>query len=239
MNEIETQEKIAELREQFRELGVFSDDSSVREKAIAALAKDVQEDAKIFLKRIQNAKLLQVVLMSDLKEVSVELHKNFNNQFWRRTAIRAFAAAVDGIVFCLKELTHASAGFNKFELNDDENKFLLEGKANLQIGERSKHLVFKDNFKQTFRLFAQVNNFQCPTDFNQDGFSSLCETFELRHQLMHPKSFLTFCVTDEQANRTGKAGGWLYNEIQKLFEACNKKIHSNIETILNKQSNEI
>jgi hypothetical protein len=180
---------------------------------------------------MKKTNLLLTVVMSDLQRVSMESRNNFDDQFRRRTAIRAFAAAVDGSVFCLKELTHAAAGLKKFQLKEEEDKFLLDEKID------GKHyLGFKENLKRTFQLFAQIMNFPCPTNFDRHEFSALCETFKLRHQLMHPKSFLTFCVTDDQAKQAGEAAEWLHNEIQKLFDSCNEKINSNIEKEL-KQSN--
>lgn len=236
MNEDEIQKRIAELRQQFNELGVFSDDSSMREQGISLLSKEVQEGAQIFLKNAALARLLQDTLMADLRRTTEGLKKNKADQFWRRIAIRTLAATVDGVVYCLKELTYSSAGLTAFPLDNDESKFLLERKAKLQIGEKPKNAGFKDNLKRTFKLFAKVHGFECATDFGQDGFVALSDTFELRHGLMHPKSFMTFCVTDEQAKRAGKGEEWLSDEIQKLFDACNKKINSNVETILKKSS---
>jgi hypothetical protein len=239
MSDNKTQKQIAELKEKFGELHIFSDDSSVRAEAISALPKGIQENARKLAERSVNAGRLLEILMADLRRSSEELRKNYEDQFWRRIAIRAMAAAVDGIIFSLKEMAHSSAELNGLQLSDDDNKFLLERKAKLRKGGKPKFFSFKDNFKQTFKLYAKLPGFPCPTDFSQDGFAALCDTYDLRHRLMHPKSFMTFCVTTEETRRAGKAVDWLDAEVQKLIGAHNQKLISNVETILNKQSSEV
>jgi hypothetical protein len=51
---------------------------------------------------------------------------------------------------------------------------------------------------------------------------------------MHPKSFETFCVTTEQTKRAGIAIKWLYDELNRLIDACSSQLQRNIENILDK-----
>jgi hypothetical protein len=101
-------------------------------------------------------------------------------------------------------------------MDEDELEFLREQSISAQP-KRVRLPPFRDNLKRTFKLFAKVCGVPCPTDFSQRGFEALCETFELRHRVTHPKSFMTFCIRDEEKARAGLAIDWLSEELDRLF----------------------
>jgi hypothetical protein len=157
--------------------------------------------------------------MADLGSASGELRKNYASQFWRRTAIRSLAATVDGIVFSLKRLALATAGLIRTELKAEELDFLREQQIS-PTGGKVRLPGFRDNFKRTFKIFARVHRISCSTDFGQKGFEELCQTFEIRHRVTHPKSSVTFCVQDNETKRADKAIEWLSCELQRLLGDC-------------------
>ena len=223
MDKMNSKPDISELRRHINELPLDSDDHSLREQAIAQLPKEIQEGARKLVESRKNANVLLDAMIVDLGRASVELKKNYEDQFWRRTAIRTLAATVDGIIFTLKELTHISGEFAGFKFNDSEIEFLRERKFDPGQG-KPRLPGFKDNIKGTFELFAKAHNFSFSTDFGTEGFSALRDTYELRHGLMHPKSFETFCVTTEQTKRAGIAIKWLYDELNRLIDACSSQL---------------
>jgi len=220
---------IAETTEKLRSLNLFSDDSTVREAAISLLPKNAQEQIRKFLTRSVYANKLKEILMADLCRSGQELRKNRDDQFWLRITVRTLAATIDGIIFILKEMAHSSAEFNGLKLNDDDEKFLLERKAPLPKGEKPKFKSFNENFKETFKIYARLAGFPCPTDFNHGGYAALCEIYELRHHITHPKSFMKFCVSPEETQKMMKAAAWLDVEITRLIDGHNQKLVSNIE----------
>jgi hypothetical protein len=113
------------------------------------------------------------------------------------------------------------AGFN---FTDDGKFFLSEEEPKSKGGKKLKLPPFRDNIKQTFKLFGKIYRIPCPTDFGQDGFEALCETYELRHRLIHPKSYMTFCVTDEEKQKFAEAIGWLDREIRKLLDTSSESL---------------
>jgi len=228
MGEKAHEKKIAELKEKIASFDLFSPDTQVRERGISMLPKETQKQTREFVKRSVNSMRLVSILIMDLGRASAGLRENYHDQFWRRTSIRALAATVEGIIYTLKDMAHASAEINGVSLSAEDNKFLLERKA-LVHGEKPKFLPFKDNLKHTFNLYAKHSGFQCPVSFNDDGFTSLCETFFLRDQTMHPKSYETFSISTEQTKRAGKAIDWLNAAISNLMGAHNQKLTDNIE----------
>jgi hypothetical protein len=39
---------------------------------------------------------------------------------------------------------------------------------------------------------------------------------------MHPKSYVTFCVTDDEKQKCAEAAAWLHLELNRLLETCNQ-----------------
>ncbi|MGA2242511.1 MAG: hypothetical protein ABSH11_10820 [Verrucomicrobiota bacterium] len=203
---------------------VFSSDQDEREQVITLLDPKIQQDARNLIKVRRDFQLLIPVLMSDLGHASCEMNENPGDQFWRRMAIRALAATLDGMMFSLKQLTLGAGKMTGFTFSDEELFLLNEGKTESKGTKKGRLPGFRDNIKQTFKLFARVNRVPCPTDFGQSGFEALCETYELRHRLMHPKSFMNFCVNDEEKKKAGDAIRWLAEEGQKLLAASSQSL---------------
>ena len=209
MNQQHTERLLKEL---------FSGKSTLRERALLSVACEDRQGAREVVKVRQDFELLIQILYSDLGHASGEMRKNPSSQFWRREAIRILTATIDGIVFSLKKVTLAIAGMNKTMLSYDETEFLRE--RSLQDENKKVRLPpFRDNLKRLFKLFAKVQGMNCPTDFGGKGFDDLCQTYELRHRIMHPKSFLTYCVQDAERKRAGNAIDWLAQELQHLTKS--------------------
>ena len=154
------------------------------------------------------------------------MRKNPEDQFWRRTTIRALAATVDGIVYCLKQTALSTGEMSEYKFSDEELFLLSEEAVESKCGKKARLPGFRENIKQTFKLFAKVHKISCPTDFSHAGFKALCETYELRHRLMHPKSYFNFCVNDEEKRSAGEAVAWVNGEITRLLDACSRSFEN-------------
>ena len=202
--------------------------SDLRNRALRSVVPKDRERVREILKIRKDADLLIDVLFADLGTASRELRKNYTSQFWRRTAIRALAATVDGIIFSLKQLALATASLIGTSLDEKEREFLSERPISSKR-KKVRFLPFRDNLEQTFKLFAKVHGASCCADFADRGFDALCQTFELRHRVMHPKSFMTFGVRDIETRRAGEAIVWLHQELQRLLgashDALSKRTH--------------
>ena len=203
---------------------LFEGNHIEREQVISVQHPEMREQMRDLIKAKQNADKLFQILFSDLSHSSGEMKRNPGDQFWRRSTIRAFASALDGIIYCLKQTAITTATMAGFKFTDDELFFLSEEAPESKSGKKPRLPSFRENIKQTFKLFSKTCKISCPTDFGQDGFEALCETYELRHRLMHPKSYMTFCVTDAEKVRAGLAIGWLDSEIQKLLNESSNSL---------------
>jgi hypothetical protein len=196
-----------------------------REHIISLQPAAMREPMRKLFKAKVNADQLFSILFSDLSHASGEMKSHPGDQFWRRTTIRALAVTLDGIMFCLKDTTLATGSFAGYNFSDGEVEFLTETMQ--KSGKKPKFLPFRENLKETFKLFSKVHNARCGTDFQQDGFAALCETYELRNRLVHLKSAMTFYVSDKEKSKAGEAIKWLDAEIRNLFDACSRRYEQN------------
>jgi len=214
MNKKPTSAQEASLRK------LFYGNHIEREQVISIQRPEMQAHMRTLMKAKGNTDKLLGILFSDLANANGQMKANPSDQFWRRTTIRTLAATVDGIVFLLKQNALAVGPMNGIEFNEKELFFLTEESSQPPSERKSRLPGFRDNFKGTFKMFAKAYKVECPIDFGQNGFTAFCETYELRHRLMHPKSFMTCCVTDVEKQRAGDAIRWLDNETLNLFSAC-------------------
>jgi hypothetical protein len=164
-------------------------------------------------------KLLQI-MFSDLKRTTEAMKASPNDQYWRRAAIRDLVVTIDGIIYCLKQSTLPMAELNEVKFNSKDIAFLRERIEQNGQPAKTKFVKFRDNFKGTFKLMAEACKCACPTDFNDAGFAALCDTYELRHRLVHPKDFMTFCVSNVEKEKAAVAINWLSQEANRLFSTC-------------------
>jgi hypothetical protein len=190
-----------------------------REQVISIHPPEMRLKIRKFIKVRGDTDKLFDILLSDLARAGRMVREKADDQFLRRMTIRCFAAAVDGIIYGLKQTALASAEFSGRTFSDNE-LILLREEAIEPKGKRPPIPAFQKNIKQTFTLIAKAYGISCPTNFDQDGFSALCETYNLRNRLMHPKSFMTIGVTDEEKQRCSDAAAWLNLELNRLFETC-------------------
>jgi hypothetical protein len=197
-----------------------------REQVISIHNPIMQEQMRKLIKAKGNSEKLIGIMFSDLNHATSEMKAHPGDQFWRRTAIRTLAASLDGIIFSLKETALATGPMNGFSFDDEELFFLSEEAPETTAGKKPKLPGFRENLKRTFKLFSKIHKISCPADFNHAGFASLCETYELRHLLMHPKSYWTFAVNDEQKQKAAEGIHWLDVEIQRLLHSCDAALQN-------------
>jgi hypothetical protein len=207
---------------------LFSGVDELRERALLAVNPRDRDGIREAVKVREDGCALLEMLMADLGAASTELRNNYASQYWRRNAIRALAATVEGIVFSLKRLALATATVMEIKLEVEELEFLKE--ESTSIGKKARLPGFRDNLKRTFKLFAKICGTSCSTDFGQGGFNALCQTFELRHRVMHPKSSVAFYIEDDETKRAGEAIEWLSCELQRLIGGCEDSLGNHSPT---------
>jgi hypothetical protein len=80
---------------------LWSGNKNLRERALLLVDSKVREKVREVAVVRQDTQLLREVMFADLRHAAKQLENNFDDQFYRRTAIRTLAASVDGMVFVI------------------------------------------------------------------------------------------------------------------------------------------
>jgi hypothetical protein len=162
-------------------------------------------------------------LYVDLNFAFDEWRKDTKNQFWRRTLIRCILVVIEASVWNMKNMVLKLSEISGVQLTPKESLLAQELRTTTeddgQKGLAPKFLPFRDNIKETFKLFAKVH--RATYTLNADkGFDALCSTYELRNRLMHPKIPSDIPVSDDDVRQSQLGVKWLNDEYHTLLNAC-------------------
>ncbi len=167
------------------------------------------------------------VLDSDVKFAAVQWRKSQSDQFWRRTLVRCLCALAEGVLGLLKNLAPDSAKFFEVELTAKDIEVATERRNYIENGiQRSKpaFLKFSENLKETFKLFAKTHTVQFEIRYEEPGFKALCDTFDSRNKLMHPKGLFDLEVSDQAVDAADQGMKWFDSALSNLLQECGKKL---------------
>jgi len=173
--------------------------------------------------------LLQAVavLDSDVNFALEQWQKAPDSQFWRRTLLRCCCASAEGTLSLLKQITPVCAEFFGVSLTDSDMKIVTECRTYIEAGvtkTKPAFLPFRDNLKETFKVFAKAHTVQPAVNCSTPGFADLCETFELRNRLMHPKTVFDLEVNDKALDGADRGLKWFKESLVQLLKDCGEKL---------------
>jgi len=178
------------------------------------------------LKLNRHMKLTILPLQNDVDFAADQLALNGNSQFWRRTAIRCGLALLEATLWNMKHISPIVASLSGVRLTPDDLQTINEEKAGIKNGQpfaRRQFPRFRANVKATFSIFAKVHRVALLADFNS-GFDSLCDTYELRSRLMHPKRPFDPNVSDPDIDAAQRGANWLNQEFGRLMKQCEQEV---------------
>jgi hypothetical protein len=187
-------------------------DLNEKKKAAAAIAKMGKQ-----------LTLTIAVLDADVKFAAEQWRKSPSNQFWRRTLVRCLCALAEGVLSLLKNIAPDSAKFFEVELTEKDMEVATERRNYIDNGiQKSKpaFLKFSENLKETFKLFAKAHTVQFEIRYDKSGFKELCDTFDSRNKLMHPKGLFDVEVSDKAVDAADQGMKWFDSELHNLLQEC-------------------
>jgi hypothetical protein len=167
------------------------------------------------------------VLDADVKFASDQWRKDQSNQFWRRTLIRCLCASTEGALGMLKHITPESAKFFDAALTPRELEIATERRQIIENGvvkTKPVFLPFRDNLKETLKIFAKIHEVEIAIKYDDSGFKDLCDTFELRNKLMHPKGPFDLGVTNGAVDAAERGTQWFLFSLRGLLNDCAKRL---------------
>lgn len=166
-------------------------------------------------------------LTKDVYLVQEDLKTDRDNQLKRRILVRTLFAAIEGIVYALKQ--------NILDLSEVQNIPLFSYNVNLSSSEYAmlaeeeyyldnggvartsvKFLRLSENLRFTFSILARVYELECEIDVGASGWSDFKQALQIRHRLTHPKSVDDLVVDDLQLDIVSNVIQWFCNQVYQL-----------------------
>lgn len=173
-------------------------------------------------------RLLQTIqiLTMDVKFADAQMQKDKSNeQFWRRTVIRCVCALVEGTLSALKAAAPETAGFFGVSLTENDMKIVNELRLDKKTGTRKPaFLTPREGIKESIKVFAKAHAVQVDAKYDDPKFGELCETFQLRNRLMHPKNSLELAVTDDALKTAVRGWNWFDSALVDLLRQSTERL---------------
>lgn len=174
----------------------------------------------------RHMKLTLLPLQSDVDFADGQLAVNRNSQFWRRTAVRCGLALLEATLWNVKHISPPIASLSGIQLTPDDLIIINEEKTKIKNGQPStqRHFPpFRENLKATFSIFAKVHRVSISSEYDS-GFDALCQTYDLRSRLMHPKKPFDPNVSDKDLDVAQRGARWFNREFGELMRKCEEEV---------------
>lgn len=155
-------------------------------------------------------------LINDTNKAFEYLEADKENQYLRRSAVKAVFSFIECIPYILKYKLRSDICLERYEykLNEKEKELLYEF-------DRDKYTLL-DNFKKTFKLTKKVwelDNLDLKTDSKE--YQILRKSILVRNRITHPKRHSDIIISDED----------IYNALVSF-----EYIRNNFSNIMSKQN---
>jgi hypothetical protein len=158
------------------------------------------------------------ILESDVKFSETEWLKDKSSQFWGRTIIRCCCAWVEGAISLLKQFALEIADYSGAKLTEKDTETLTEYHTDKNGIKKPAFLPFRENIKETFKVFKKARKMQPATKYDDSRFIDLCDTFELRNKLMHPKKHQDLEVSKKALDTADRAVNWFAENFREIIK---------------------
>ena len=154
-----------------------------------------------------------------------------NRQFWSRVVLRCLCADIEARLYVFRRTALEAENLSKISFTKQERETLNEIREVVENGNvkaKPKWLPIGDSIKESFRLFAKAVGASFTPDCSAKGFKALCDTFAVRHRLMHPKDVFAVEVRDKDVQTAEEGIHWLNQQCENLFTQCQAEIGARI-----------
>ncbi|HSH38217.1 MAG TPA: hypothetical protein VK993_05475 [Chthoniobacterales bacterium] len=152
-------------------------------------------------------------LLDDAKEAEQALIKRYDSQFARRTYVRAGFAAVEGLVWLVKQACHVGATNMRMELSRADIALLLDETHELDSSgsarSKPKFLRLPENTRYAFKLAESVFGGPLRIDVQRPEWKAYCTVIRVRNRITHPRSPEELNVLDAEIDSTVEGLSWL------------------------------
>lgn len=165
------------------------------------------------------------VIQEDSQLSLNDLGKDWNNQYLRRTAVRANLAMIEGLVNCLNQFMYESYKQGLIKLIDSEIEIITEQKTTKNGYVKPVFLPFCEKIHKSLSLFAEkMAGVNVIIDKSSQEWKLLEAANTIRNQITHPKNILDFQVSDSQVSIIINAPTWFIDQYKELTNLAAKNL---------------
>lgn len=159
------------------------------------------------------------VLNRDVHTAFEILERDKNNQYFRRSVVRAIFSYIEALVESIKVEIRSSLRTERpdFELSKKEKDLL--GSLSLISQSEMRQLPLEQNLKLTFKLAARIWELNFRLNSDGEDYRNFIIAKSYRNKLTHPKTYYDVEVTDDDMHYYAVAGEWVQGEFRRLFKA--------------------
>ncbi|EIZ1900257.1 hypothetical protein MOS04_004503 [Vibrio parahaemolyticus] len=170
------------------------------------------------------------VLNNDVYTAFEVLESDKQNQYLRRSVVRAVFSYIEALIESIKVEIRSSIRIERpdFELSKKESELL--GSLSSISQDKGRQFPLEQNLKLTFKLAAKVWELDFKLNSDGEDYRDFVIAKSYRNKLTHPKTFYDVEVTDDDMHYYSVAGMWVQEEFRRLFKAR----ADNLEAYINK-----
>ena len=168
------------------------------------------------------------VLSSDVYTAFEVLERDKQNQYLRRSVVRAIFSYVEALIESIKVEIRKSLRLERpdFALSKKEKELL--GSLSPISQDKGRQLPLEQNLKLTFNLAAKVWDLDFRLNSDGEDYRDFVIAKSHRNKLTHPKTYYDVEVTDDDMHYYAVASGWVQEEFRRLFKARTESLRTYI-----------
>ncbi len=164
-------------------------------------------------------KIISNTLIDDVT-ITLEMIKNNDKQFWRRTLVRSLFACIEGINHRMKFIDLELAGINSVKLSPADHALLIEESYELDdkgyaIPKKNK-IRIAENLLFTLRITASLCKASFLIDKSKDYWWCFKESLKIRNRITHPKSLEDLVISDTELKVIVKTAKWYFTLVRDV-----------------------
>ena len=158
---------------------------------------------------------------------------NDENGFWARSLIKTVVSFYEAQVHTLKNELIEFCGENDILIPPETLMFLkntkYEIKDNGSIKEKFFQATLKAEIKFTFNQICLLQSFELKSGYDDNRWSMLMSTIEVRNRLTHPKNLLEQTVNEKEIENCVQSLMWFYDNTTHFIIQHAENLESEIE----------
>ena len=144
-----------------------------------------------------------------------------DGQFYRRSYLRSTFAAIEGIVWLLKQTCYKVTGEAGAPLSVAEHAMLSEEtydlKRNGEVRTQPKFLRLPDNLKFTINTCNRFLGSTIDLEIETTPWHQFLNAIKIRNRIMHPKEASELQISDQEIADCQQVVGWFNEKIHQYI----------------------